>query len=218
MHDGTETIHQPRPGIEPLPTARLTGDATAQDLESIRKRTSVYVYEAPVRLWHWINAACIFVLVFTGWFIGNPFPSMQIGEATHQFIFGYTRFAHSGLAFDARSLTARFNVANTGARAGTDTPQLYLTPPGGQPRLAGWARAELAPGENGTYTVTLDPRFAARFDVAANEWVLSGGTYTLRLATSATDPGMTRQVRLPEQRFAVDWRPADPLAPFSAGD
>ena len=94
MHDGTETIHQPRPGIEPLPTARLTGDATAQDLESIRKRTSVYVYEAPVRLWHWINAACIFVLVFTGWFIGNPFPSMQIGEATHQFIFGYTRFAH----------------------------------------------------------------------------------------------------------------------------
>lgn len=91
---GGKTIHDPTPGVDVLPTARLTGDATAQDLDSIRKRTSVYVYEAPVRLWHWINAACIFVLVFTGWFIGNPFPSMQIGEATHQFIFGYTRFAH----------------------------------------------------------------------------------------------------------------------------
>jgi Ni/Fe-hydrogenase 1 B-type cytochrome subunit len=89
-----QTIHQPKPGVEPLPTATLTGDATAQDLESIRKRTSVYVYEAPVRLWHWINAAAIFVLVITGYFIGSPPPSMQIGEATHQFVFGYIRFAH----------------------------------------------------------------------------------------------------------------------------
>ncbi|WP_425101324.1 Ni/Fe-hydrogenase, b-type cytochrome subunit [Tropicibacter sp. S64] len=95
MHDGskTATIHQPT-GVEPLPTARLTGDATAQDIESIRKRTSVYVYEVPVRLWHWTNALAIMVLCLTGWFIGNPFPSMQIAEPVHQFVFGYTRFAH----------------------------------------------------------------------------------------------------------------------------
>lgn len=72
----------------------LTGDATAEDLGSLRRRTSVYVYEAPVRLWHWINAAAILVLCITGWFIGSPPPSMQIAEATHQFVFGYIRFAH----------------------------------------------------------------------------------------------------------------------------
>jgi Ni/Fe-hydrogenase 1 B-type cytochrome subunit len=42
---------------------------------------SVYVYEAPVRLWHWINAASITVLALTGYFIGQPLPTMP-GEAS----------------------------------------------------------------------------------------------------------------------------------------
>ncbi len=76
----------------------LTGDATEQDRATITRRTSVYVYEAPVRLWHWINAAAIMVLIVTGYLIGAPPPSMQIAEATHQFVFGYIRFAHFAAA------------------------------------------------------------------------------------------------------------------------
>ena len=130
----------------------------------------------------------------------------------------YTTFARSGLSFDPATLTARFTVANTGARPGTDTPQLYLTPPGGQPRLIGWARAELAPGASGTYAVILDPRFAARFDLAGKRWVLAGGRYTLRLASNAADPGSTIAVTLPARTYAVDWRPTDALAPVDTGD
>lgn len=52
-----------------------------------------YVYEAPVRLWHWINAACILVLAVSGYFIGSPLPT-QPGEASHSFVMGYIRFAH----------------------------------------------------------------------------------------------------------------------------
>ena len=69
-------------------------DADAADLASATRQTSVYVYEVPVRLWHWINACAIAVLCLTGYFIGSPPPSMQIAEATHQFVFGYIRFAH----------------------------------------------------------------------------------------------------------------------------
>ncbi len=82
----------------PLVTAVLTGDATAEDLESVRRHASVYVYETPVRLWHWINAAAILVLIVTGWLIANPPPTMQIGEAANQFVFGYIRFAHFAAA------------------------------------------------------------------------------------------------------------------------
>lgn len=89
-----QSIHTPNPDVEVLRSAQLTGDATADDIESIRKRTSVYVYEVPVRLWHWVNALAIMVLCITGVFIGSPPPSMQIAEATHQFVFGYIRFAH----------------------------------------------------------------------------------------------------------------------------
>lgn len=61
-------------------------------------RTSIYVYEAPVRLWHWINAAAILVLALTGWFIGSPPPSVP-GEASDSFLFGYIRFAHFAAAY-----------------------------------------------------------------------------------------------------------------------
>ncbi len=81
-----------RPGRGAAP--RLTGDASQADIDSIRTQTSVFVYEWPVRLWHWLNALAITVLIFTGWFIASPLPSMDFAEATFQFVMGYMRFAH----------------------------------------------------------------------------------------------------------------------------
>lgn len=76
----------------------LTGDATDEDRATVTRNTSVYVYEAPVRLWHWINAAAIMVLFVTGYLIGSPLPSIEMSEATNQFLFGYIRFAHFAAA------------------------------------------------------------------------------------------------------------------------
>lgn len=78
--------------------APLTGDATEADRATITRNTSVYVYEAPVRLWHWINAAAILVLCVSGYLIGSPPPSIEMAEATDQFLFGYIRFAHFAAA------------------------------------------------------------------------------------------------------------------------
>ena len=72
----------------------LADDATEADRRTITRNTSIYVYEVPVRLWHWINALAILVLCATGYMIGSPPPSLVIAEATHQFVFGYIRFAH----------------------------------------------------------------------------------------------------------------------------
>lgn len=54
---------------------------------------AVYVYQAPVRIWHWINAGAILVLALTGYFIGSPLPTLS-GEASDHFLMGYIRFAH----------------------------------------------------------------------------------------------------------------------------
>ncbi len=62
------------------------------------KRTAVYVYEAPVRLWHWVNAICIFLLAITGYLIANPLPTVM-GEASDHFIMGYMRFVHFAAAY-----------------------------------------------------------------------------------------------------------------------
>lgn len=96
--DVTETTADMNTELDFYSVKPLTGDATDQDRATITRNTSVYVYEAPVRLWHWINAAAILVLCVTGYLIGSPLPSMEIGEATNQFLFGYIRFAHFAAA------------------------------------------------------------------------------------------------------------------------
>jgi Ni/Fe-hydrogenase 1 B-type cytochrome subunit len=68
-------------------------DVADQHGEKALQRTTVYVYEAPVRLWHWVNALAIVVLVVTGYLIGAPFPSVT-GEASQHFVMGYIRFGH----------------------------------------------------------------------------------------------------------------------------
>ncbi len=65
----------------------------AEDVAHAASVKSVYVYEAPVRAWHWINALAITVLAISGYFIGSPLPTVA-GEASDHFLMGYIRFAH----------------------------------------------------------------------------------------------------------------------------
>jgi Ni/Fe-hydrogenase 1 B-type cytochrome subunit len=57
----------------------------------------VYVYEAPVRLWHWVTVVCMGVLAATGYLIGAPPPAIH-GEATYSFFFGWIRTIHFSTA------------------------------------------------------------------------------------------------------------------------
>ncbi|WP_275097233.1 Ni/Fe-hydrogenase, b-type cytochrome subunit [Sedimenticola hydrogenitrophicus] len=59
---------------------------------------AVYVYEAPVRVWHWVNALSITLLAITGYLVANPLPSMS-GEASDHFLMGYIRFVHFAAAY-----------------------------------------------------------------------------------------------------------------------
>ncbi len=54
----------------------------------------IYVYESPVRLWHWVNALSLSVLAATGYLIGNPLWPPLAGEASDHFLMGYIRFTH----------------------------------------------------------------------------------------------------------------------------
>lgn len=63
------------------------------DTHITRSEPSVYVYEAPIRMWHWINAFAILALGISGYFIGSPLPTMS-GEASDHYLMGYIRFTH----------------------------------------------------------------------------------------------------------------------------
>lgn len=53
----------------------------------------VYVFELPLRLWHWIHAFSVVTLATTGYFIANPLPSLA-GEASDHFVMGTIRMIH----------------------------------------------------------------------------------------------------------------------------
>ncbi len=79
----------------PAPSGKQVNAADVDNVITAGAATikSVYVYEVPIRIWHWTNALAIVVLAITGYLIGSPPPSVT-GEASDHFIMGYIRFAH----------------------------------------------------------------------------------------------------------------------------
>ncbi|WP_175795805.1 beta-glucosidase family protein [Burkholderia anthina] len=116
----------------------------------------------------------------------------------------YTRFAYEDLRIDAgETVTATFTVANTGARAGADVPQLYLTEAAGdcRMRLLGFRRVHLQPGESIRVTVRADPRLLARFHSPSKCWRIDAGRYRVALGRSAGDFALSAEATLEARAF-----------------
>lgn len=69
--------------------------ATAQPIPYRR----IYVWEVPVRLFHWINVVCLVLLAVTGYLIGNPQAIFSAAEPYQQQWFGWIRFTHFAAAY-----------------------------------------------------------------------------------------------------------------------
>ncbi|HMK39813.1 MAG TPA: Ni/Fe-hydrogenase, b-type cytochrome subunit [Bacteroidota bacterium] len=63
---------------------------------SIRR---VYVWQLPVRLYHWVNALVVLALAVTGYIIGKPVALAIASEASYSYWFGTARFIHFLAAF-----------------------------------------------------------------------------------------------------------------------
>mgnify|MGYP002536971499 CR=1 FL=1 len=60
----------------------------------------LYVWEAPVRIWHWAMAVCMAVMIVTGFLIGAPLVA-NLGDTWATYDFAYIRLAHfaAGMIF-----------------------------------------------------------------------------------------------------------------------
>jgi len=133
--------------------------------------------------------------------------------ATPLFPFGhglsYTRFASDGLTatLSGKDLRVRFRIRNGGSVAGAAVGQVYVSPVSGgweaPRRLGGFGKVMLAPGAAQAVAVTVDPRLLAMWDEGRHGWHVAAGRYRVTLAQSATDPGQSVEVDLPER-----WLPA----------
>ena len=115
----------------------------------------------------------------------------------------YTSFSHGplSLAKTKGGLIATTHVRNTGAKAGADVVQLYLTDRAGKPtrRLAGFQRVELQPGEDKAVQIRIEPRILA--DWAGDGWAITPGAYRFAIGTDAETLEESATLALPARRL-----------------
>ena len=103
----------------------------------------------------------------------------------------YTSFGYSRLRVvpSASGATASVTVRNTGARAGAEVVQVYVSAPAGAgepPKaLAGFVKVALRPGETRTVTVPIAARSFAVWSTARHAWTPVKGTWTVRAGGSS---------------------------------
>jgi beta-glucosidase len=113
----------------------------------------------------------------------------------------YTRFDYGDLQLGRRGVTASVTVTNTGARAGQDVVQLYVSAPKGRvavPRreLRAFEKVALEPGESRRIHFELDRRAYSHWDTEGGDWTVQGGEYTVAIGRSAHDIVLSATVTL----------------------
>ena len=119
----------------------------------------------------------------------------------------YTGFHVSNVVVQGGgTISVGADVTNEGARQGKETVQVYAAPPGDDapemPRLIGWSKVDLKPGETRRISITADPRLIADFDPECPCWHIDNDDYGVRVGTSSADLGVEIPVRLEEREIA----------------
>lgn len=65
----------------------------------VHRLRRVYVWELPVRIFHWLNALVILALIVTGFYIGDPLAIQSSSEAAQKFTMGWMKTIHFIAAF-----------------------------------------------------------------------------------------------------------------------
>jgi beta-glucosidase len=103
----------------------------------------------------------------------------------------YAMYAYSGLKVDENARSVSFEVRNTGAVAGDEIAEVYVTLPAiaGEPfrKLAGWKRVSVAAGASQTVEVPLDPLYLSIYSVQDEGWKRPSGEFLFEVGGSSTE-------------------------------
>lgn len=136
-----------------------------------------------------------------GLFVGYRYFDTANVPVRYPFGYGlsYTSFAYSNL--QATEQSATFTITNTGAMAGAEVAQVYVSCKCGnvfRPRkeLKGFTKVFLEPGQSRTVTVPLDDKAFRYFNPKTNAWQVEGGEYEIHVAASVADVKLTAIVQV----------------------
>lgn len=193
---GFETTH-PKPDLAHSYPATMFSEMVQSNFFSSPDKSQYYICDINYREG-----------VFVGyrWYDKNKLPV--------RFPFGhglsYTTFAYGDLKVEktgAQNARVRFTLKNTGARAGAEVAQIYVSDgqssiPRPLQELKGFQKVLLQPGESREVTVDLD-RVAFQFwNPETKRWTVEPGDFEIRVGASSSDIHDRAGIRL-EGEFAT---------------
>ena len=107
----------------------------------------------------------------------------------------------AGASSTGAGYNVTFDVTNTGARAGADVAQVYVSEndpkvPRPPKELKGFSRVELAAGETRHVSVPLNSRAFTYYDVAGKRWHADAGKYTVEVGDSSENVPLKSDITL----------------------
>lgn len=134
-------------------------------------------------------------------------------EPLFPFGFGlsYTKFEYTalkltpGVTSGAPLVTVEFNLANTGAREGADTAQIYIEPLHSSltrpaKELKAFRKVSLKPGAKQWISLPLERSAFAAYDPSKPGWVAEAGEYRILVGASSRDIRLAGTFKLNETR------------------
>lgn len=146
-----------------------------------------------------------------GIYVGYRYYDSFKVQPAYEFGYGlsYTTFSISDVKLSSKvfkgSISVSLTVKNTGKAAGRQVVQLYLTAPNqtlDKPaqELKAFAKTGLlAPGQQQTITLVLQPADLASFYTDKSEWVADAGKYEVHIGTSSRDIAKTVSFKLDKE-------------------
>ena len=133
--------------------------------------------------------------IYVGYRYFNTFnvkPSYEFGYGLSYTNFKYSNLKLSSAAFTGK-ITATVTITNTGAVAGKEVVQLYISAPGkiaNKPseELKGFAKTNLLqPNQSQTISFVVNASDISSFDTKSASWIAEGGKYDLKIGASSSD-------------------------------
>ena len=154
-----------------------------------------------------------------GIYVGYRWFDKEGLEVSYPFGYGltYTTFAFDGLKLELQKgdkpaedvVEVKVNVKNTGAAAGKQVAQVYVSAPKGNvdkpvQELKGFAKTRLLqPGESQTLTIRIPAKDLASFHANKSAWVTDAGTYTFRVGDNSRNILCEGKLKIRKQQEKV---------------
>lgn len=124
------------------------------------------------------------------WTSTGKHPLYPFGFGLSYTTFSFSKLQVAATAAAGATVPVSFDVTNTGAIAGADVAQLYVSDPSAKAKrpereLKGFAKVRLAPGETRHVTLDLDARAFSYWDAATHKWAIDPGKFVILVGDSS---------------------------------